>query len=967
MQTRAPLMVGREREFESLERILAQARASRGGSVFLIGEPGIGKSRLAAEAASSAFAAGMRVLRGRASNVGPVMPFRPLTEALLSLFRSDDVPDERQLGPYRPVLSRLIPDWNHGDTSTDDSLVVLAEAVLRLTSLLGRRGGCLVVLEDLHDADAETLAVLEYLVDNIATEPTVLLITSRNEPCAAVDLARSVELRRTGVVLDIGTLDIDGLRALVASCLEVEPEEVPTSAVERLWTNSAGNPFIVEELLYSMISGGLLAKSRDGWRVVGDGRPDVPVTLVRSFASRVDRLGPQARALLASAAVLGNRFPLSVVQRITGLDDRTLLSQLRAGVAAQLVTADEPAPDWYAFQHPLTGEALLAMLTPADRAQLSAQAADAVEATHPGLPGEWCQLVASLRAYTGDEAGAAKLFTEAGRRALADGAAVSAIALLERATALVEHHQDVTTRADVLEVLLQACGEAGRFDRAVELAETVDALGDLGLAPGRLAALQVRLAWIAEMTGHWIDAVARVAAARELLGAHPTDEETAPLDAVDATIALEVRKQEAEQLALRAVAAAERVPLPPIACQALLVLGMVARERDIDESDRHFERARRLAERYRLWTWQLYALVRLAGNTWLIEHSTTGLDRARREAARIGAVTVGYLVDASIVIHHVLSGDYERAAKLADECWTDATRLRLHSVLLHLLMSRATSAAHQGRRAEMEECFARFTASGDEKSPEYALARGLAGTFCALLEEDVPRACAELGRVRAAEEAHPSTYSLEGRHGIGLLLDVLGGRSGRAQVDEVLAAPSGRMRWNRQFVLLADAILLGRAGCAAEATESVRAAQQLAAPFPMTRPLGLRLVAEEAYENGWGEPESWLRQAEEHFHRADLPAVASACRALLRRIGASVPQRRTGTERVPAALRSLGVTLREYEVFELLADRQGNRMIAGKLHISHRTVEKHVASLLVKTGEPDREALMALARRSLGH
>ena len=100
--------------------------------------------------------------------------------------------------------------------------------------------------------------------------------------------------------------------------------------------------------------------------------------------------------------------------------------------------------------------------------------------------------------------------------------------------------------------------------------------------------------------------------------------------------------------------------------------------------------------------------------------------------------------------------------------------------------------------------------------------------------------------------------------------------------------------------------------------------------------------------------------SENHFHRADVIPVASACRALLRRTGASVRQRRTGIDRVPESLRAIGVTLREYEVFELLASRLSNKALAARLHISPRTVEKHVAALLMKTSR-DREALVEYA------
>ena len=125
------------------------------------------------------------------------------------------------------------------------------------------------------------------------------------------------------------------------------------------------------------------------------------------------------------------------------------------------------------------------------------------------------------------------------------------------------------------------------------------------------------------------------------------------------------------------------------------------------------------------------------------------------------------------------------------------------------------------------------------------------------------------------------------------------------------------------------------------------------------------LFAEAAVADGWGEPVAWLRGAEEYFHQAGQAAVASACRGLLRQVGASVPQRRTGSDQVPRELRALGVTVREFEVFRLLAGRLGNKAIATRLHISPRTVEKHVASLITKTAQPDRESLSAFAA-SLG-
>ncbi|MFD0207352.1 MULTISPECIES: helix-turn-helix transcriptional regulator [Saccharothrix] len=969
MHTRAPVVVGRDEELRVLDRVLADAGAHRGRAVFLVGEPGIGKTRLARFAAGAAFDRGMRVLRGRGSTIGPIVPFRPLAEALMSLLRPGDGLDLRELGPYQSALGRLVPEWGADEPRAAHSVLVLAEAVLRLLAVVGRAQPCLLVLEDLHDADAETLAVVDYLVDNLDQAPAALLVTTRADPGPTLDVVLSAAQRQAGVLVELRRLEERQVRRMVALCLEAEEHEVPAEVVQRLWADSAGNPFVVEEMVHGLVNGGLLVRGPGGWQVLGELRIDVPSALVRLVAHRTDRLGPQGREVLSVAAVLGHRFPLSVLRRVTGMDDRALLSHLHAGVAAQLVTPDEPVPDWYAFRHPLTAEALRAQLPPPHRAELARRTADAVQELHPGLPGEWCALVASLRLDAGQTAEAGALLAEAGRRALADGAAGSAVRLLDHAHRLLASEVDVAIRADVLDSLLPALAEAGQFERAFALVDAVTELSAAGLGRVRRAELHTKLAQVANTAGRWTDGMAHVETARALLGAHAADEHTARLDAVAAflTLNLEVpdRISSAEFLARRAADAAKRVPLPEVGCETWQLLGVLARDRDLDEATECFSRARALAEEHGLPIQRAYAVIRQAGLGWLAEGKAAELAEAREEAMLIGAVAAAYNVDAILGLDAVLRGQYAAAAEQLPRIIADTRRLQLRNLTLYGLMAQATAAAHQGRRAEMDAAIEAFDEVGGVGSQERPLCFGLARAFCALLEEDRATAGHDLARAIAYEAETPTVYHLSGRHGLLLLLEAV---SGALDLDGYLAvtrSAAARMRWNRVFAQFALAVLLGRLGREAEAAQAVRAAREAAAIHPLARHLGLRLVAEAAVADGWGEPVAWLRGAEEYFHQAGQPAVASACRGLLRQVGASVPQRRTGSDQVPRALRALGVTVREFEVFRLLAGRLGNKAIANRLHISPRTVEKHVASLITKTAQPDRESLSAFAA-SLG-
>jgi DNA-binding CsgD family transcriptional regulator len=169
---------------------------------------------------------------------------------------------------------------------------------------------------------------------------------------------------------------------------------------------------------------------------------------------------------------------------------------------------------------------------------------------------------------------------------------------------------------------------------------------------------------------------------------------------------------------------------------------------------------------------------------------------------------------------------------------------------------------------------------------------------------------------------------------------------------------AGRQRRCRQFLHAAAAVHAGRQGDPARAEQHAAQARAAAEVYPVTRHLIARLVAPAAAADGWGSPIEDLRAAEAWFHEQGVPVAARCCRDVLRTLGASVPQRRDGSEAVPTELRTLGVTVREYEVGQLVAEHLGNRAIGERLHISPRTVEKHIAALLGKLAVPDRNALI---------
>ena len=284
-------LVGRDVELGAL-----QDAWRTGGSTWVVtAAAGVGKSRLARELASWAQTTGGLVLVGRCSPTGQDTPLRPWREALLVAARAGRTPGAT-LEPFVPALARVVPEW--GAAADDPSPLVLGEAVLRLLSSWATpTATTLLVIEDLHWADPESLEVLEYVVDNVAGAPLLVVATRREgESGAGADLARDLVARRAALALPL-----DAARQTLrcspwptrASTELTCPRRPPRCS----WSGARG-------CRSSSRSCSRLRCAPDGTRSVttypGRSRPRWPPALAD--------LPPAARPLLTTAALLGRNF-----------------------------------------------------------------------------------------------------------------------------------------------------------------------------------------------------------------------------------------------------------------------------------------------------------------------------------------------------------------------------------------------------------------------------------------------------------------------------------------------------------------------------------------------------------------------------------------------------------------------------------------------------------------------------------
>lgn len=955
-----PLVVGRDEELGVLREALARAREGSGGVVFLLGEAGLGKSRLVGELCRLAAEWGVPVLAGRAVERSAPGAFQPLGEAVRSRLRSTRPPADPLLEPFLPVLDALLGDRLEEGLAGRSPRSAVAEAVTRLLATVGRRHGALLVLEDLQWSDPETLDAVEYLADRLAAVPALCVATVRSgEASEAEAWARRFAERRIAGLVELSPLETAATVRMVERCLGAA--SVPDELGSFITTHAEGVPLFVEELLAGLCGAGALVRQEAGWRVVRPLVPQVPVSFAATVRHRLAALEETDRHVVTSAAVLGRRFDWSLLPGITGLDGDAVLASLRRATGAQILTA-EPEAQGFRFRHALSRQAVVEDLLPPERAAVAGRAMDAVEAAHPGLPGQWCLLAAELAEAAGRGTRAAELLVEGARRALGRGAVTSAEAALRRARRLARGDPDVAL--EVADLAARATALAGRVDRAVELARGVlVALAGRPASEVRRAQLHLALARAGVAGGRWGMARQHVGEARGLATAAGDEGLGAHAAAVAAQVAIaRGRLEEAGALAGSAVAAAGRARVPAAACEAHEVLGRLARPRDVWAAEEHFEAARRTAETHGLRLWRARALHELGTIDLFTTLSRGRLLAAREAAVEAGAVRMIAMVDLHLATVGLARWEPEGAVAAAERCVDLSRRLELDTLgmaLIHL----ASAHGMAGRQEAMEEAVAQALEVAGDDVEVAAGVPGRARLKLALRRADLVRARRLLDDAMAILRRKPSVAFPF--RGLWALLRAVQHRDGEVARSQARRSAGGGAPINVALVDLAEAVALGRIGRGAEA-ERVVARELLSdttrlGRSEIFRTLTLRIVAGPALNDGWGDPCRWLREALVVFDASDLVELASSCRALLREAGEPVPRRGRGDSQVPPALGALGVTSREVDVLALLRENLTNRQVAARLHLSPRTVERHVANLLTKTGATDRHALADLA------
>jgi class 3 adenylate cyclase/tetratricopeptide (TPR) repeat protein len=510
--------VGRQREMDALIHAIEAAARGRGQLVAMVGEAGVGKSRLVRELTQAEATHGWSILESRSVSYGRAAPYGPVRDLIRSLFEigdSDDREATRQkvttkvlnrsrlledtVPAILTLLDALPPDSSFLTLDPRDRRQRTLEAVKGLLIRESQSQPLMVVVEDLHWIDSETQALLDSLVESLPSARMLLLVNYRPEYRHGWASKSCYAQIRVDPLLAEGASEL--FDALLGSDSGLEPLK------SLLMEQTGGNPFFLEECIRTLAETQALEGRRGDYRLARPlGAITVPATVHAVLAARIDRLPLAEKTLLQTASVIGKDVSFALLKAITDTPEGELRAGLGALQTAEFVHEVSLFPELeYSFNHALTHEVTYAGLVKERREATHAQIVDALERLAIGHPMERIERLAQHAVRGSVWTKAPGYLRRTGANAAAQSAYRQAVTCFEQALSALEHlPASPATMAEAIDLrfdlrnALFALGKLEQIFEHLNLAKAMaEELGD-----------QRRLGWVAAYMTHYFWRVA---------------------------------------------------------------------------------------------------------------------------------------------------------------------------------------------------------------------------------------------------------------------------------------------------------------------------------------------------------------------------------------------------------------------------------------------------------------------------
>ena len=514
--------VGRDAEIEQIRRALALAQDGHGQLVAIVGEPGVGKSRLVYEFTHSHRTQDWLILEASSVSYGNATSYLPVIDLLKAYFKVHDRETHREirekvtgkllildraLEPILPALLALLDvpvedaHWQALDPPQRRQRTL--DAVKHLLLRESQEQPVLVVVEDLHWIDAETQAVLDGLVESLPTARLVLLVNYRPE------YQHGWASKTYYSQLRLDALPPESTGELLTALLGDDPALEP---LKRLLVKR-GNPFFIEENIRTLVETGALAGERGAHRLT---RPiqaiEVPATVQAILAARIDRLPADDKQLLQTASVIGKDVPFVLLHAVAEATEDAVQRGLTHLQAAEFLYEARLFPDpEYTFTHALTHDVTYGTLLQKRRKVLHARIVGAIERSYPDRLTEHVERLAhhAVRGELWDKA--APYLHQAGVKALARSANREAVASFEQALAALGHlpetREQLEQAIDLRFDLRNSLFPLGEFERIFGYLREAEGLARTLDDQRRLGQMSVHMCHNLWITGHPMEAL----------------------------------------------------------------------------------------------------------------------------------------------------------------------------------------------------------------------------------------------------------------------------------------------------------------------------------------------------------------------------------------------------------------------------------------------------------------------------
>ena len=980
-------MVGREGELGRLLSLLDDAEAGRSVVALVSGDAGVGKTRLIGEVTRLAAGRGFTVLSGQCAELGDSVPYLPLADALRGAAQSTGVRDALS---SRPALGRLLPEGGEGPIAGSDRSGLARQqmfgGVLGLLAELAAAAPVLLVLEDLHWADASTRDLVTFLSRMLHRERVALIGSYRTDDLHRRHPLRPVvaELLRlpSVIAVDLAPLDPSALAEHLTATTRVR---IDATELNDIVTRAEGNAYYAEELLAASVGGD--PRHRDA----------LPAGLAALLLNRVEQLTDATQQVLRAAAVAGRKADDELVRAASGLAAAEYEGAVREAVTHQLLVPD--GTEGYVFRHALLREAVYADLLPGERTRLHATMcsllADEERLAMPGTAAELAQHCLASH----DIPGAFAASVRAGEDAEQLGAPAEAHRHYDQALALWERVTDPEKTAGMARGklgLLSAtnAADSGDVDRAVHLLrrlrQVLTAQAEQGGPPVdvKLASrIGERLAFNLMLIDDPKAPAEAVEVARVTVEATPADPPTWQYARALTTYAWALLFEEdfsvARDWAERGIAAARAADAPWVEADGLVTLGFMSnREGRNDEAIKLLTAAHKQArEAMMALGVELRSAYHLARAHLERGDLATGGAVAHEGTKRaiqtgLDMSPYGWELQHLHFQCHFADGKWDHAQEIADGFpvrVTSPPEAYLSSMALFIDVARGNPTVEE-RRAWIEPF---WTVHGFDPF----IAHGLLGEH-ALWQGDTEQALAETQAAIDLDNVPPWGYSPSVLRPAAVALSARADRAVQARAtgdDETarveataaaelidIARRGAAFPKRPKFILGPE----GRGWLARAEAEYQRAAgdndpQAWQAVLDAFGPAYAYEIARTRWRLAEALAEAGRRdEAEEQWRRAAQTADALGAKPLHRVLDDLARRARIGTAPdLPDGAVLASLTSREREVLRLIAAGRSNREIASVLFIAPKTASVHVSNILGKLGAASRTEAAAIAHR----